>query len=175
MSSLVTPSKTAEPQILVGQSSKSGPTVVDDRDLHVPAIWFGAVLGLVTLANFFLLWWGPQFGNAEWEFTTIGQTIDRLPLLVVSACLLIYGVIHGGNVLAARVLAIACALLTLWIIGSTVLYGMASLTALKLVPGNQISVIKRTVAKNLFGAAMYILLFGATAMQLWRRTRGRSR
>jgi amino acid transporter len=175
VSSLVTPNKPAEPQILVGSSKTAQGAILDDRDLHSPALWFGIILTLVTLANFALLWWRPQFGNAEWEFSTIGQTIDRIPLLVVSICLLVYGVLTSGSVKGARILAAFCVLLALWIIGSTVLYGMASLTALKLVPGNQIGLVRRTVAKNLFGAGMYVLLFGATGIQLWRRTRGRGR
>ena len=173
MSSLVTPSKPAEPQILVGQSKSAQTVILDDRDLHTPALWFGISLAIVTLANFALLWWRPNFGNAEWEFATIGQTIDRLPLLVVSLCLLVYGTLQSGSVRGTRALAVISVLFALWIIGSTVLYGMASLTAFKLVPGNQISVVKRTVAKNLFGATVYIILFLATAVQLWRRARGR--
>lgn len=174
MSSLVTPSsKPAEPQILVGQSKSAQSIYLDDRDLHMPALWFGITLAIVTVANFGLLWWNPSFGNAEWEFATIGQTIDRIPLLVVSLCLIIYGTLYSGSVKGTRALAIICVVFALWIIGSTVLYGMASLVAFKLVPGNQLAVVKRTVIKNLFGAAMYTLLFGATAIQLWRRTRAR--
>jgi hypothetical protein len=172
VSSVVTPSKTDEPQILVGKpASRSGGALVDTRDMHVPALWFGIALAVVTLANFGLLWWRPSFGNAEWEFSTIGQTIDRIPLLVVSMALIVYGALQSGSVRGTRAVAILLVLLALWIIGSTVLYGMASLVAFKLVPGNQLSVVRRTVAKNLFGSIVYTVLFGVTAIQLWRRTR----
>ena len=174
MSSLVTPSKPAgEPQILVGQSKADQDAILDLRDLHTPALWFGISLAIVTLANFTLLWWRPSFGNAEWEFATIGQTLDRIPLLVVSMALVVYGVLQSGSVKGARAVAVICGVFVLWIVASTVLYGMASLVAFKLVPGNQLSMVKRTVAKNLFGAAIYTLLFGVTAMQMWRRTRSR--
>ncbi len=174
MSSLVTPTKpSSEPQILVGQPKAGQDAMLDLRDMHVPALWFGIALATVTLANFALLWWRPSFGNAEWEFATIGQTLDRLPLLVVSLALIIYGVLQSGSVNGTRALAGFCAFLTLWIVASTVLYGLASLVAFKLVPGNQLSMVRRTVAKNLFGAVVYTILFSATAVQLWRRTRAR--
>lgn len=173
MSSLVTPGKPAEPQILVGGSTKTSHSLVDISDLHTPALWFGITLAMVTLANFALLWWRPSFGNAEWEFGTIGQTIDRMPLLVVSVAMIIYGALQSGSVKGVRGVAVVCVLFALWIIGSTVLYGMASLVAFKLVPGNQQSVVRRTVAKNLFGATLYTVLFLVTAVQLWRRTRPR--
>lgn len=173
MSSLVTPGKAAEPQILVGQSKVGQTAMVDLRDLHTPALWIGISLAIVTIVNFALLWWRPSFGNAEWEFATIGQTIDRIPLLVVSLALIVYGALQSGSVNGTRGVAVFCVIIALWIIGSSVLYGMASLVAFKLVPGNQLSVVKRTVAKNLFGAMVYTILFGSLAVQLWRRTKAR--
>lgn len=175
MSSLLTPTKPAEPQILVGQASPGAkpPRLVDGRDLHVIALWFGIALGLVTLVNFGLLWWDPKFGNAEWEFGVIGQTFDRVPLLVVSFVLIAYGAIASGSFIGTRIVAAVFAATALWLVGCTVVYGMASLTAMKLVPGNQISAIRRTVAKNLGGSVIYIVLFAAATFQMWRRTRQR--
>ena len=174
MSSILNPGKSAEPQILVGQSSKSGPVqMVDERDMFGLALWFGIALGLVTLVNFGLLWWAPKFGNPEWEFQVIGQSLDRLPLVIVSMALISYGTIAANSVRGTRAAAIVFALLALWVVSSAVIYAMASLVAFKLVPGNQLSTVRHNVAKNLFVAVVYIILFASMTAQLWRRTRRR--
>lgn len=149
---------------------------VDVRALHRPALWVGWGLVVVSLANQVLLWWAPQFGTPQWEFATVSQTFDRMPLLVLSLLLVALGTLLSGSVAASRAVAVLLAALALGIIAMAALYGLSAAVAwsgARGAPPEALSLFARAAVKTALVAVVYFTVLGALAATLWRRTRAR--
>lgn len=163
-----------EQRVILSTESSGGPRyAVDSGNLHRPAQWVGWALTLITAANFAVLWWHPQLGTAQWEFTTVGQTLDRMPLLTIGLLLVALGTVQSRSVRGTRFVAGLFAVGALAIAAMTVLFTLSSLVAFGVIPPEQLSVLKRIVARTIATSAVYVVLYGALAISLWRRARVR--
>lgn len=151
-----------------------GPT--DLRALHVPVLRVGWALVLVSMINLALLWWSPQFGTPQWEFATVSQTFDRMPLLVLSLLLVTVGTLLSGSAAACRAVAGLLAALALAVVAMTVLYGLSATVAWsgsRGAPPEALSLLVRAVVKTALVAAVYTTVLAGLATTLRRRTRAR--
>lgn len=149
---------------------------VDARDLHRPVLWVGWGLVLVCLVNQALLWWSPQFGTPQWEFATVSQTFDRMPLLVLSFLLVAVGTLLSGSVVASRAVAGLLGTLSLLVVGLAGLYCLAAAVAwsgARGAPPEALSLLVRAVVKTALVAVVYAMVLAGLAATLWRRTRAR--
>jgi hypothetical protein len=159
--------------ILSHQPSGAAIYTVDASNLHRPARWVGWALTLVTASSFAVLWWRPQLGTAQWEFTTVGQTLDRMPLLTIGLLLVALGTVQSRSVRGTRLVAVLFGLGALAIVAMTVLFTLSSLVALGVIPPEQMSVLKRIIARTIATSGVYTVLYAALALSMWRRARGR--
>lgn len=151
-----------------------GPT--DLRALHAPVLRVGWALVLVSLANLVLLWWSPQLGTPQWEFATVSQTFDRMPLLVLSLLLVALGTLLSGSVVACRAVAGLLAVLALAVATMAVLYGLSATVAWsgsRGAPPEALSLLLRAVVKTALVAVVYTAVLAGLAATLLRRTRVR--
>lgn len=162
----------AEQRVILSREPSGEPTyVVDASNLHAPARWVGWALTLITGANFAVLWWRPQLGTAQWEFTTVGQTLDRMPLLTIGLLLVALGTVQSRSVRGTRLVALLFAVAAVAITAMTVIFTLSSLVALGVIPPEQLSVLKRIVARTIATSIVYVTLYVALAITMWRRTR----
>ncbi|MET0399890.1 MAG: hypothetical protein ABW277_24085 [Longimicrobiaceae bacterium] len=174
------PAFVQEPMPLVVSPPGSPPAAarsrVDARDLHRPVLWAGWGLVLVCLVNQTLLWWSPRFGTPQWEFATVSQTFDRMPLLVLSLLLVAVGTLPSGSVTAARAVAGLLGTLSLLAVGLAALYCLAAAVAwsgARGAPPEALSLLVRAVVKTVLVAVVYATVLAGLAATLWRRTRVR--
>lgn len=160
------------------RKAKREPAALDSSNAHRPVLWGGAVLTLASLTTYALLWWAPRFGVPQWEFSTISQSVEMMPLLVVGVTMMVGATIVSGRVLHARLLAAFCALLALVMVALGVVFLLASLVAWSqavqaAVPSEAKWLLVRAVAKNLLLGGAFTGLYSAFAWSLWSRSRAR--
>lgn len=158
-------------RILLSPAKADDALTVDISELHRPARWVGWALTLITSANFAVLWWRPRIGMPEWEFSTVGQTLDRMPLLTIGLLLVALGTLQSRSVRATRMVAALFGLLTLAVILMMTLYALSAVVALRAVPPETLSLLKRAIARTVATSFIYMALFGALGVTMWRRTR----
>jgi hypothetical protein len=174
------PAFVRETMPLVAPSSDTrtaaAPSRVDVRALHRPALLAGWGLVLVSMVNQALLWWSPRFGTPQWEFATVSQTFDRMPLLLLSLLLVALGTLLTGSVPASRAVAALLGTLALLVVGLAVLYGLSATVAwsgARDAPPEALSLLFRAVVKTALVATIYAAVLAGLAASLWRRTRAR--
>ncbi|MBA2628130.1 MAG: hypothetical protein H0U85_08955 [Gemmatimonadales bacterium] len=164
-------SQIAEQRVILSTGESGAPSyTVDTGHLHRLAQWVGWALTLITAANFFVLWWRPQLGTAQWEFSTVGQTLDRMPLLTIGMLLVAVGTLQSLSVRATRMVSVLFGVIVVAVIAMVVLFTLSAIVAMGLVPPDQLSILKRIVARTLATSLVYVALYGALAVTMWRRS-----
>ncbi len=135
-------------------------------------VWAGLSLpvGLAFLlaggADLVLTWLPVAFGSAEWEFGTITQTLNGLPVPTLG--LLLVGLWGAATARRWVVLSagIIWAVLALWVLGMGGLYGLTIPVALKSTSSSLILLgLKKSIARSLvqvvaYAGAYFWLAFG---------------
>ncbi len=136
-----------------------------------------AVAGWVDIGLFYL---PPRFGSPEWEFATIAQSLDAMPLATLGLVLLALGIrARGGSVVWTWGVAVVLAIVGLLCLAALVLFAFDVPLALKAVQraaaqGNNAraalvsSGLKRGVVKAMIFAVCYGLAYGWMAVTMWR-------
>ena len=132
----------------------------------------GLVLALVGWLDVALLWYPPQLGNANWEFGTIGQSMDAMALGTVGLLLVACGIRgRGGNRAWPRLFAILFFVLTVFCVACMGLFALNIGQMFRLVsdpsatPG-----LRRAIFKTLFNASVYAVGYLVAGVMLWRST-----
>lgn len=175
------------PHAIVPDERRKGATTPPPSplsDLAPLLIVGGALLTLVGTVTVVLLYAGQQFGSAEWEFGTIAQTFDAMPLPTVGLVLLALGVrARGGSVALPRALAVILALAALLCLGALALFVLDIPIVLRAVQqtrsgGNPQSLamasagLRRGMVKVTLFATCYTVAFAWMAFRLWRTRPG---
>jgi hypothetical protein len=140
-----------------------------------------ALVGAVAVALFYA---SPQFGSPEWEFGTIAQTFDALPLPTLGLVLLALGVrARGGSVVWTRSVAVAMAIVAVLCVAAVLLFALdipIILRAAQRVGGGDdpqrfaaaAAGLKRGVVKVAVLALCYGTAYAWMARIMWRVPRG---
>jgi hypothetical protein len=149
-----------------------------DRSWLVAATVFSA-LGLaicaVAAVDFVLAWTPFRFGNGEWEFGTVTRTMDSLALGTTGVVLLVVSAAVQRLRLALALLGVLAVLAVVGLIGCLVLYGLTVPVALKAVPAEASSVLKRAVVRTSSFGLIYLVLYSWLGWFTWRARRAISR
>ena len=120
--------------------------------------WFGLVLAVAGLGDFFLTWFPLQFGSPEWEFGTIAAAFSGLPLVTMGFAAML------GAASARRIrwqltgMGATLTALGVVLIGALVVFLLVVPVALAAVEGPaRLGVIKAIVRTTMLG-----VLFSAT-------------
>ena len=95
------------------------------RDLAPVLAIGGIVLSLAGWADVLLFYWPSRFGESEWEFGVISQTIDALPLPTLGMVLLAVALRAMSERRALAGIAVfACSLVALGLLGLLVIFAL---------------------------------------------------
>jgi len=125
--------------------------------------WAGWVFLLAGLVDIGLAWVPLHLGNPEWEFGTITQSLQALPLPFMGCALIMAAGIARGRIWWARVGVIILALLALWVLISGVLYALNVPLALRSVKQPEIAF---GLKKAIFRTALQVGLYVVTASSM---------
>ena len=144
----------------------------------------GLLLSAAGFTDVGLFYVRPHFGEAAWEFGTIAQTFDAMPLPILGLVLLALGARsrrsigwqRGVSMIFGTVALLSIALLVLFVLDIP-----AALAALRSAPGPSgaqavaiLSGLKQTATKAILFGACYALGAGILARLLWPRSHARS-
>ena len=126
--------------------------------------WAGWVFLLAGLVDIGLAWIPLHLGSAEWEFGTITQSLQALPLPFMGCTLILAAGIARGRIWWARVGVIILALLALWVLVSGVLYGLNVPLALRSVKQPEILFgLKKAIFRTALQVGLYVVTASAMA------------
>jgi hypothetical protein len=149
-------------------------------DLAPLLIAAGTVLAVAGWVDVALFYYPSQFSSPEWEFGTIAQTFDAMPLPTLGLLLIALGIrARGGSVLWSRSMAVVLAIVALLCIAALLLFAMDVPLALKAMKsaGGQAdpqqaalisSGLKRGMAKVILFSVCYATAFAWMAVIMWR-------
>ena len=163
----------AAPRILVKNADIERPLRVL-RGGDTEAVW--PLLGLIGLAfaaigavDIVLAWFPSALGSAEWEFGTIGATLNGLPLPALGLFLVLASGFARASRWQVRSVSIAFAVLVVALLAVALIY----VTVIPVALGDVTNGVVRTgllksVAKALVLLALYPVLFGWAAFRGFR-------
>lgn len=132
----------------------------------------GIALAVVGWVDWILLWVPLNFGAVEWEFGTIGQSFDALPLATLGTAALIAAAISGGwrrTLILTAGVAFAVALTLAVILGIFLL----DIPILLQGSANAVRpVLMKAVAKTSLYGVLYVFTYawlGLTCLRVIRR------
>jgi hypothetical protein len=179
------------PRIVVAEDApkRSGSFIAPPatpQNLAPLLIAVGIALAVAGWLDVLLFYWPPQFGDKGWEFGTVAQTMDSLPLPSLGLALLAIG-LRGSAAsrlftrpfaLGLILVALACAgLLALFCLDIETAYRAVGRAARAVVaqggaPNPYLSSdVKRGIAKTVVLGVTYILLYASLGFQMWRGPR----
>ncbi len=141
----------------------------------------GAILALAGLIDIGLFFVGQRFGDNEWEFGTIIQVIDALPVSTMAVLLLAIGVRISGSRRLSRVIAVVCGLAALFLVALLLVFALdvpvayramqratasGSSEAQEVVTG-----IKRGIAKTFILGTGYLAAAVGLTIVMWKGSR----
>lgn len=137
------------------------------------ATLLGATFTVVGLVDLGLLWNPPNFGSSSWEFATLSQTFDSLPMTTLGLGLLAFGFLHQprSRPIQVRVVAGIFGLVAIWLLAMGVLYFTVAPEVMRQAPPEAVTALNRAIVKNVAEIIIYPVTFVSLAVVLWRSVR----
>lgn len=167
----------ASPRVLVRDESESR-----KRSWRPPAPdfgwqllgWVGGVLLIAGVLDIGLAFYPPMFGNANWEFGTVGSSLNSLPVPMLGLALLLGAAVARGWVLGMRVWAIIGIVLAVLVLAGAALWALNLPLAFRSVqePVARLG-LKKSVAKTVAQAILYPVAFLWIGWQGMRHARAK--
>lgn len=136
--------------------------------------WIGLAFLVVGGTDFLLTWIPVDFGNQEWEFGTVTQSFNGLPILLLGVGLLTV----AAKAVERRwweLLGLgASALLLAWVVAGAVLWSLNLSLALEMVPQELEIGVRRAVAQTLVQCVTYTLALSYLTLKGWTAVRSKS-
>ncbi len=128
------------------------------------------VVGLVDLG---LLWNPSNFGSSSWEFATLSQTFDSLPMTALGLGLLAFGFLlqPRSRPVQVRIMAGVFGLAAVSLLVMGVLYFTVAPEVMRQVPPEAVTALNRAIVKNVAEIIIYPATFVCLAVLLWRSVR----
>ena len=132
------------------------------------------LLGVVLLANglleFSTTWYPFNIGNPEWEFGTVSEFLDALPVLFLGLGLTTSAAVARGGRGVARAGAVFLFLMTAVILFAALLYATNLPQAVSAMrTSGQMTVLKKAIVKSVVQSLVYPIGFIWLAVATLRR------
>jgi hypothetical protein len=125
-----------------------------------------AILGAVDLG---LAWFPLVFGNPQWEFGTVTQTLDGLPVFTLGLGLSLGAAVARGKWLPARLISVLLLVLAFVIVLMVILYATDIPIALRAVPDPAVRQgLIKAIMKTTAQAVVYPAAFTWMGIKGWQ-------
>ena len=159
--------------VITGSVTERRPApVVSDPDYAWSALgWVGLVFVLVGMVDLVLAWFPPALGSPEWEFGTIGATLNGLPLPALGLTLCLAAGIAKGSRWQMRATSAAAICLAVLLLGLAFIY----MTVIPVALGDATNAVVRTgllksITKAVALLAIYPVLFVWVGYRGWKQS-----
>jgi len=130
----------------------------------------GCAFTFVGLTDLILLWFPPQPGNVAWEYATVGQTLDSMPMPTLGLLLIGYGVLRSPHPTRRSVRLVAAIFLALGVL--TTIFAFLLFTSAPAVisqaPAEAAQAIRRAATRQGVQSVVYPLAWFAIATIVWK-------
>lgn len=156
----------AAPRMVVAGSVSERSISVSTRRVDPDYAWsllgyIGTAFILIGAIDIVLAWFPFVLGSAEWEFGTIGATLNGLPLPGLGLMLLLASGVALGRELRVRAVAVICVVLVLALVGLAFLYVTVIPVALSEVTNPVVRAgLMKSIVKAVALLVIYPALFG---------------
>lgn len=129
--------------------------------------WIGLAFLVVGGADFVLVWFPTGFGTREWEFATVTQAFNGLPILVLGIGLLIGAAGPVGRWWWSHVAGGSAAVLMVWVLAAVALWASNVGLALQTVPDELRVGIEKAVVRTTIQSVAYPVVLGYLLRRAW--------
>ncbi len=158
---------------VVATSDSSAASAVDSPTGWYCLLLVGAGVTVVALLDLFLLFVPPRWSSLEWEFGTIGQMFESLPLVTLGIGIMASAAMATGWQRIRTVVVTLSFLMSLAILILGAVFALDFAPELKALGGDpqRAYALKLGSLKTGLEAAVYFLLYLALGVWTRRRTR----
>ncbi len=160
----------SDPKIVASgkeQSRRSPAEPVDSSRGWAVLGWIGLAFIVVGGADFTLVWLPLGLGTREWEFATVTQSFNGLPILLLGVGLLVVASDRVGRRWWGLVGLGAALVLLVWILAGAALWASNVQLALETVPEELRVGVQKAVAKTAVQSVVYPVVLGYLAWRGW--------
>ena len=154
--------------MIVASAKDRGAMSEDSTQAWLVLGWIGLAFLVVGGVDFALTWFPLNLGNREWEFATVTQSFNGLPILVLGVGLLTVAADQTGRRWWGHLGLVASLLLLVWVMVGFVLWALSVSLALETVPESLALGIKKAVTRTLIQACAYAALLTYVLGRSWR-------
>jgi hypothetical protein len=154
--------RVSDPKIVASGKKQVHPGSVprDSSQSWLVLGWIGLVFLVVGGSDFLFTWIPLNLGVPEWEFGTVTQSFNGLPILLLGLGLLTTASEEVGRGWWGLLGLGASALTLVWVSVGAVLWSLNVSIALETVPENLSGPVREAVVKTALQAAVYVLALG---------------
>lgn len=167
----------SDPKIVASAKAQSRqpPKAVDSSQAWAVLGWIGLAFLLVGGSDFALVWFPLRIGTREWEFATVTQSFNGLPILLLGVGLLVVAAERLERRWWWVVGLVAATVMLLWVLLGVVLWSMNASLALQTAPENLAQGVQKAVAKTLIQSLVYTAAFAYLIVRAWKAGGGAKR
>lgn len=148
----------SESKLVMG--GKGGGREFRPRDVWALLGWMGLTFLVVGGFDFALTWFPTDFGNPEWEFGTVTQSFNGLPIVVLGLGLLLASSILTDRTWLSWVAAAGAFGLLVWVLLGAVVWTFTVPVALSGTPQEVLLGLQKAIAKTAMQSVLYSVLLG---------------
>ncbi len=135
-------------------------------------LWIGSAFVVAGFADLALAWYPSAFGSSDWEFGTITQTLNGLPVPALGLALVMASAAARGWRGAVRAVAVLFGLWAVVLMALGLLYATSIPIGLRAVVDEVPRLgLKKAIARSVVQFAGYSVVFLVLAIIGWRGTR----
>lgn len=163
----------AAPKVVLRRERGSLRVRASDAVAATVVTLLGTAFTVVGLVDLGLLWNPPNFGSSSWEFATLSQTFDSLPMTTLGLGLLAFGFLlqPRSRPIQVRVMAGIFALVAIFLLALGILYFTVAPEVMRQAPPEAVTALNRAIVKNVAEIIIYPVTFASLAVLLWRSVR----
>jgi len=130
----------------------------------------GCAFTFVGLADLALLWFPPQVGNVAWEYATVGQTLDSMPMPTLGLLLIGYGVLRAPHPTPRSVTLVAATFLVLGVLSAILAFLLftSAPAVIAQAPAEATQVVRRAATRQGVQSVVYPLAWFVIATIVWK-------
>ncbi len=136
--------------------------------------WMGLAFILIGLVDLALAWYPAALGSPEWEFGTIGASLNGLPLPALGLALILGAGVARGSRWQMRVASGVAIALTLLLLGFAFIYATVIPVALADAANGVLRMgLMKSIAKAVALLVIYPILFVWIGYNGWKQSASR--